>query len=112
MLGASARVQRPSCVCLEEEAGDFSQAPLHPTRALEMHSRSPLALHAPHGTCSTFVIAGGVTGDGGLSAWCWRKWGRGLTDCRAVGQSFPVLWPAVKMSPAEQCWSVQFLLGR
>lgn len=115
VLGESAGVQGPSCVCLEE-AGDSSQIPLHPTCALEMHSRSPLAvdgaLHASHGTCSTFVSTGGVTGDGGLSAWCWRKWGRGWTNCRFVGLSFPVLWHAVKMSPAEHCWSMQFLLGR
>lgn len=59
------------------------------------------ALHAPNGTCSAFVTAGGPTDDGSLDAWCWRKGGQGQRDCRVVRLFFPVLWTAVTIPPAE-----------
>lgn len=88
LLGASASVHGLSCGYM-----------------LPVPWKSPLvvvdALHAPHGTRSAFVTAGGPTDDGGLDAWYWRKGGKGQTDYRVMGLFFPVLWTAMKIPPAE-----------
>lgn len=70
------------------------------------------ALHAHPGACSTFIIAGGPAVNGVLKFLVLEKMGQRAARPQSVGLSFPVLWPAVKIPPAEWCWSVQFLLGR